>query len=101
MKYTQLIVAVLSGLAVCLPLAVKLAEYVTKAVKEKNWSRLLSLVMEYMSHAEKKFSAGADKKQWVLAMVQASAKELNYELDINAVGSMIDSLCGLTKAVNA
>ena len=33
MKYTQLIVAVLSGLAVCLPLAVKLAEYVTKAVK--------------------------------------------------------------------
>jgi len=34
MRYTQLAVSVLSGLAVCIPLVIKLIEYVQKAVKE-------------------------------------------------------------------
>ena len=31
------IVAVLSGLATCIPLAVKLVQYVKEATQEKNW----------------------------------------------------------------
>ena len=101
MKWLDLIVSVLAGLAVCLPLAVKLVQYVTAAVKEKNWTKLLELVMKYMATAETKFADGATRKEWVLAMVQASAKELNYDVDIDAVGKMIDKLCGMSKVVNA
>jgi len=36
-----------------------------------------------------------------LAVLQASAKELNYDVDIDAVGKMIDKLCGMSKVVNA
>lgn len=101
MKYTQIIVSVLSGLAVCIPLAAKLVEYVRRAVKEKNWGQLMKLVMDYMAQAETKFANGADRKQWVLAMVEASANEVNYDIDPAVVGHMIDELCGMSKAVNA
>ena len=37
MEWLQLIVSVLAGLATAIPLAIKLVEYVQKAVKEKNW----------------------------------------------------------------
>lgn len=101
MKWIDIIVSVLAGLAVCLPLVVKLAQYVTAAVREKNWTRLLELVMRYMATAETKFADGATRKEWVLAMVQASAKELNYDVDLEVVGRMIDKLCDMSKTVNA
>ena len=58
----SVIVAVLSGLATCIPLALKLVQYVKKATQEKNWAGLLDLVMELMEQAEKKFADGATRK---------------------------------------
>ncbi len=101
MRYTQLAVSVLSGLAVCIPLVIKLIEYVQKAVKEKNWGALMKLIMDYMAQAETMFADGADRRQWVLAMVASSAKSLNCEADPQTVGRMIDELCDMSKAVNA
>lgn len=74
MKYLDIIVSVLSGMAVCLPLCVKLAQYAAGAVREKNWTRLMSLIMRFMAQAEEKFADGATRKEWVMAMVGASAK---------------------------
>ena len=96
----NILYGILSGLVVCIPLAINLARYVTKAVREKNWPGLLDLVENYVVLAEQKFDNGADRKQWVLAMVQASAKKLNYGVDITVVGGMIDDLCKLSKKVN-
>ena len=33
----QIIVSILTGLAACIPLAVKLVQYAQQAAKEKNW----------------------------------------------------------------
>ena len=44
----SLIVAVLTGLATCVPLAYKLVQYVQKATQEKNWAALLGLVIKLM-----------------------------------------------------
>ena len=66
----SLIVAVLTGLATCVPLAYKLVQYVQKATQEKNWAALLGLVINLMEEAEQKFSDGATRKEWVMAMVQ-------------------------------
>ncbi len=101
MEWMNYAVSILSGLAVAIPLVVKLVEYVQKSIKEKNWGKLLELVMKLMSEAEGKFEDGATKKEWVLAMVKASAQSINYDIDIDAVGDLIDSLCDMANVVNA
>ena len=97
----NVIVAVLAGLATCIPLMLKLVQYVKKATQEKNWGGLLDLVMRLMEQAEKKFADGATRKEWVMAMVQTSAEYINYPVDIQALSDLIDNLCNLTKKVNS
>lgn len=101
MKWVELALAVISGLAAAIPLVIKLVEYVQKATKEKNWNKMLDLVIDLMEEAEIKFAEGADRKEWVLAMVKASADSINYDIDIGAIGKLIDELCNMSKVVNA
>lgn len=101
MEWVRIVLAIVSGLATAIPLVIKLVEYVQKATKEKNWNKMLDLVIDLMEEAETKFAEGADRKEWVLAMVKASADSINYDVDIEAVGAMIDSLCDMSKVVNA
>ena len=96
----NVIVAVLAGLATCIPLVLKLVQYVKKATQEKNWGGLLDLVMKLMEQAEKKFADGATRKEWVMAMVQTSAEYVNYPLDTQTLSNMIDELVNLTNKVN-
>lgn len=99
-QIVNLVVAVLTGLAACIPLAVKLVQYVQKATQEKNWGALLGLVVDLMEEAEVKFADGATRKEWVMAMVQTSAEYINYPLDTEALSELIDALCDMTKIVN-
>lgn len=101
MEWVRIVLAIVSGLATAIPLVIKLVEYVQKATKEKNWNKMLDLVIDLMEEAETKFAEGADRKEWVLAMVKASADSINYDVDIEAVSAMIDSLCDMSKVVNA
>lgn len=101
MEWYEILISVLTGLAATIPLVIKLVEYVKKAVQEKNWNNLLKLVMNLMEQAEEKFDNGADRKAWVLSMVEASAKTINYDVDLVQVGQLIDSLCEMSKKVNA
>ena len=61
MEYMQYIVSILAGLAAVIPLVIKLVEYVQKATKEKNWNKLVSMVIDLMQTAESKLEKGADK----------------------------------------
>ena len=99
-QIVNLVVAVLAGLATCIPLAMKLIQYVKKATQEKNWSGLLDLVMKLMEQAEKKFADGVTRKEWVMAMVQTSAEYVQYPMNVQALSDMIDQLTNLTKNVN-
>lgn len=96
----SIIVAILTGLATCIPLAVKLYQSVKEAIQEKNWPHLLGLVVDLMEEAEEKFTDGATRKEWVMAMVQTSAEYINYPVDTQALSDMIDALCDMTKVVN-
>lgn len=75
--------------------------YVQKAIREKNWSKVLDMVMNLMQTAETKFETGAERKEWVLAMVKASADTIDYDIDMDAISDLIDSLCNMSKVVNA
>lgn len=99
-QWMECALQILSGLVVLIPLVIKLIEYVQKSVKEKNWNKLLSLTMDLMEEAERKFTDGVSKKEWVLAMVQASADSINYDINIEEISKMIDDLCAMTKIVN-
>lgn len=100
MDWLNYIISILSGLAVAVPLIVKLIEYVQKSIKEKNWNKLLELTISLMKEAEGKFDTGATKKEWVLAMVKSSANSINYDVDVDAVGELIDNLCSMSKVIN-
>ena len=100
MEYLDIILSIVAGLAAAIPLVVKLVQYVQAAVKEKNWNKLLDLVMNLMEDAEVKFADGATRKEWVMAMIAASAESINYDIDMAAISELIDSLCDLTKNVN-
>ena len=47
-----------------------------------------------------KFKDGAERKEWVLAMLKASADGINYDIDYDAIADMIDSLCDMSKVIN-
>lgn len=101
MEWYEVIVEILKGIIIVIPLVAGLVKYVRQAIREKNWNQLIVLVMNLMAEAEDKFDNGTDRKQWVLAAVQASAKTLNYPIDIEQVGKLIDDLCKMSKKVNA
>lgn len=100
MEWVKLIISILSGLAAAIPLVIKLIEYVQKAVKERNWNQVLKIVMDLMETAETKFKSGAERKEWVLSMLKASADSINYDIDYQAIGDMIDNLCDFSKVIN-
>lgn len=97
----KLIAAVASGLAAAIPLVIQLVKYVKQAVRERNWNIVLKKVMDLMEVAETKFTEGAERKEWVLAMLKAGADGINYDIDFDAIADMIDRLCDMSKIVNA
>ena len=46
LNWVEIVISILTGLAAAIPLVVKLVEYVQKAVKEKNWNKMLDMVMD-------------------------------------------------------
>ena len=104
MSWVDVVVSILSGLAVCIPLVVKLVNVVSTYVKEKNWSQIVAIVLDLMKEAETLFSDGATKKAYVMASVESAAKSINYNYDDVAkqkVSDMIDAICATAKIVNA
>ena len=104
MSWVDIVVSIMSGLAVCIPLVVQLVNVVRASVKEKNWSQIEAIVLDLMKEAETLFSDGATKKAYVMASVESAAKSINYNYDEVAkqkVSDMIDAICETAKIVNA
>ena len=104
MDWVQIAVSILSGLAVCIPLVVKLVKYVTEAVQGRRWDELLKLVIANMAEAEGLFATGAERQQGVMKLLAANAASVGYALmpeSVEKISAMIDSLCEMAKTVNA
>lgn len=100
MEWYEIVISILSGLAVAIPLVVELVKWIKKAIQEKNWGALVELIMHFMEDAEVKFQTGAEKKDYVLMAIKASADTIDYEIDMNIVSKLIDDLCTMSKVVN-
>ena len=100
MEWMKLIIAILSGIATCVPLVISLIKYVKKAIKEKNWGKLVVIVSNFMAEAEILFPDGASKKDYVINSVMAIAKTIDYPVDKEMLGELIDNLVTLSKKIN-
>jgi hypothetical protein len=99
-KYIELIIAVLSGLVATIPLVVQLVKYVKAAVKEKNWSKVMQLVLNLMTEAEKNYATGAERKEYVMDSIESIKDVLDYQVDMNAISIMIDEIVKASKTIN-
>lgn len=99
--WTTIILPIISGLVACVPLVIKLIDVTKKNVKEQNWTALMQLVLKFMAEAEAGYETGAERKQYVLNNIKALESTLNYDVDIDKVGAMIDSIVEASKRINA
>ncbi len=100
-QWIGLIVCVISGLATSIPLIINLVKYIRLSIQEKTWGKMLNLVMSLMEEAEGMFEAGVDRKVWVLKALDNLSDTIDYDMDMDAIGDMIDALCAMSKIVNA
>ena len=98
--WTTIILPIISGLIACVPLVIKLIEYVKAVAKEKNWKVVVQLVLSLMREAEKNYVNGAEKKEYVISSIKAMENTLQYDLDEQAISELIDSIILATKQIN-
>lgn len=101
--WIQIAISILSGIAVAIPLIIKLVNVVKDATRSKNWNLLIKMAMDYMTEAEKNIASGAERKEWVMSMVIASAANINYPMtddDVKKIEDLIDAICDASKILN-
>lgn len=104
MATLQIVLSIVSGIATAIPLMIKLVSTINTAAKEKNWNQLMKMTLDYMAQAESNIASGADRKQWVISMVRASASTIDYPMtdtDVQKIESLIDTMCTASKTINA
>jgi hypothetical protein len=100
-NWINLIIAILSGLVTAIPLVVQLIKYVKAAIQEKNWSKIMKLVLNLMTEAEKNYATGAERKQYVISSIESIKDTLNYQIDMDQISNMIDAIVAASKTINA
>ena len=100
-NWINLIISVLSGLAAAIPLVVQLVKYVKAAIQEKQWSKVLSLVLNLMIEAEKTYATGIERKQFVMNSIESIKSTLNYQVDMEQISKVIDEIILASKSINA
>lgn len=98
--WTTIALPILSGIIACIPLVIKLVDVSQKVAREKNWNTVMQLVLKLMTEAEANYKTGAERKEYVLDSIKAIQDTLNYDVDLNAIGAMIDSIVAATKKIN-
>lgn len=98
--WITLIVSIASSIVIMLPLVVSLVKHVKLLAKEKNWAGFLVLLNTYIMKAEENFDTGADKEDWVVSMIMASADVIQFDIDEDALREIIRNIIEVTNNVN-
>ena len=97
-EWIELVIIVLNGALVIF----KLCQSGAELFKEKQWNKLVDIMLDLMVEAEKQFTEGAAKKAWVLNELRVAAKSLEYDYNAEAerkVSEMIDAFCMASKEI--
>jgi hypothetical protein len=94
------VISILTGLTTCIPLIIELVKTIRENAKSKNWTAVMQLILRLMAEAEENYSTGADKKAYVMDSIEAMKDTLNYNVDMDAVSAMVDSIIIASKKIN-
>ena len=100
----NLILSIISGLIVCIPLVIKLVKVAKESIENKNWDKLLSLIIDLMKVAEVSFTTGAARKEFVINELKIQADKLEYPIndaDWERISTAIDAMVSMTKVINS
>lgn len=104
MNWVFIIALAAAVVAEAIPFIVTIIKYVKENSNERNWTNLVKLVFDLCMQAEEEFELGADKKEWVLSMLKATADSVGYDLSdtemLEKVSNLIDSFISATKVIN-
>ena len=104
MQWWQILIQAFITLAAVIPLTVEVVKYVKKNAKEKNWTNLVKLIFDLCIQAEEEIMTGAERKEWVMEMLNSLASSVGYDLTdtemVEKVNSLIDSFISATKYIN-
>lgn len=100
MEVLEIILSIVTGVAACIPLVIQLVKYIQAAAKEKNWGKLVVIVSNFIAEAETMFPDGASKKEYVISSVLNISKTIDYPIDKEMLGELIDNLVALSNKVN-
>ena len=103
LKWIEILISVLAGVATCIPLVIKLTMVIRESVEKGNWNKIVKLVIDQMVEAEKNYTDGAEKKAWVLNQIRVLAQSLEYnytEVEEQKVSELIDAICEGAKIIN-
>ena len=96
----NLILAILAGLSTAIPLVIQLVKYIKLAIKEKNFGKIMKIVLELMTEAEANYATGAERKEYVMDSVVKLSSTLGYDVDLDAISDMIDAIVASSKQIN-
>ena len=102
--WLDIIIGVLTGLSIAIPLGITLYKTIKNLIQEKKWNELVKMTLGFMTEVEQKYINGADKKALVLAMIQKSAVQIGYTLDVESeakISDLIDSICDAARVINS
>ena len=100
MDILKLVLAIISGVVTCIPLAIQLVRYIKTAIAEKNFNNIMRLVIDLIPEAEEKFSNGEERKEYIMNNIKSLSQTLGYEVDFDKISEMIDQIVAVTKKVN-
>ena len=92
--------AILTGIAVLIPLMIALIKYVQKAAEDKNWNIIVKMILDLMVQAEHDYATGAERKEFVMNQLKMLANTVDFEIDWDKVSDLIDALCEMAHEVN-
>ena len=102
-KWINILVQILSGIAAFIPLVIELVAVVNKLIREKRWNEMVIHTFDLMADAEQKFERGAERKEYVMDALKLIAQKIHFNYDEESerkISEMIDAVCGLSKEIN-
>lgn len=99
----NLLWVVICALVVCIPLVIKLVKVTKQSVENKNWDKIIAVLIDLMQQAEQLIKTGADKKQYVLTMLENLSEQIDYPLtdsDWKKISDLIDALVDMSDHIN-
>ena len=104
MTWWELVIQFLITVGAVAPLVAVIISYVRKNAKEKNWTNLVKLIFDLCIQAEEDIMDGAERKEWVMDMLNSLASSVGYDLSdeemVAQVNDLIDNFIAATKYIN-